>query len=268
MSPASGELPDELSPSERLEDALDYARKFMEGWKDRPTLKGSTLPERSAAGRLHLLVRMQRSRRDGPVELLALFHGPKGEVTGEVHDFVQPDGVLNRENGLTDSADHDDGRHFMFVEIPRLPQVPKRIVLRLIAFERERDLERRLPRGLFFSPHSGFQYLGTLLDRKGVLALPIGFAGPRIGGFPPEKVQGGTEIVDRIPGDRSPDSRNRIGIGSPLPSENQLPVLRIVFREDGIGWGFDEELLSTGLEITDVLFGPFDLDPGAHVPVG
>src|SRR5687768_1705997 len=79
-------LPDEPGAAERLEDALDYARKFMEGWKDRPTLKWLTLPERYAEGRLHLLVRILWRGSDSPVELPAIFHGHEFAGGYEVHE--------------------------------------------------------------------------------------------------------------------------------------------------------------------------------------
>jgi|SRR5688572_26655187 len=79
-------LPDEPGAAERLEDALDYARKFMEGWKDRPTLKWLTLPERYGEGRLHLLVRILWRGSDSPVELPAIFHGHEFAGGYEVHE--------------------------------------------------------------------------------------------------------------------------------------------------------------------------------------
>jgi hypothetical protein len=75
-------------------------------------------------------------------------------------------------------------------------EAPKQVVPTLVQFERLNESHSLLSNTLFFSPNSGFVFMGGVIKRKGIFAAR--FAAFGVDGMAPENVQGGVEVVDRV----------------------------------------------------------------------
>jgi len=104
----------------------------------------------------------------------------------------------------------------------------------------------------------GFKNIGTLEDGKSGIGGDT--LAPSADYLANEQVEGGTEVVDAISGDSAPPGRGLAGYAGLV---DQISRIRLVITDSFIGVGLSEPLVE-GFEITEVMFGPFDLypDPG------
>src|SRR5687767_12753465 len=172
--------------------------------------------------------------------------------------------------GLNGEVGHDPGQVRGVVgwdEEPVLVYLIDRIeeaqqlVPAFIRFDFLEDVHRSLSPALYCSRKFGVQFIGTGVDRK-ILARshPVG---AWMVGLSPEQVEGGPQVVDSISGHRAPSQRR---LHRDAGEYNQLPRLRIVLSDDRISVALKKGG-DLGVEIDDVLFGPFDLDPAAGGPI-
>src|SRR5262245_53899113 len=115
---------------------------------------------------------------------------------------------------------------------------------------------------LYYSLHLGFVFPQSL--GYGVRRLSVGLLPVSLNQLPGQVVKGTPEVVDRVPSDEQDVRRRRFDARH---VEDQLSRLWIALRADSIRVGV-EEGPGCGLQVLDVLFGPFGLPSDLAQPVG
>jgi hypothetical protein len=121
-----------------------------------------------------------------------------------------------------------------------------------VCFDRRQRFYSFMPQSLFYSPNSGYKFLGAVCNWKVNLAAPVGFGADRdqsVG----QMVESGPEVMNSIPkheGDVGWDRRN---IGEFIDA---IASVRVVLGRKGIRASVDKGVPRL-LEIEDVFFGPF-----------
>ena len=154
---------------------------------------------------------------------------------------------------------HADGhQELVFVRDVELVEPPERVVLSLIRFGVLDEIHRSLRRSIYFGGVAGFKSIGALEDGKSVLFADGVALGTNHLANP--QVEGRTKVVDAIPGDGAPEKGRLIEDFDPV---DQISRIGLVIGNGSVGLSLKEPL-DQRLEITEVMFGPFDLypDPG------
>lgn len=251
------------------EEIINAIRHSSERFNQRLTLNNSRLAERYLKGELHLLIHF----RVGSVlkEFVACFQGEKS-VGGFEKDVgenrnLPPCEFWNRGEHLshkstqvwadvdaTECGTHSD-QSAMFIDIVKTVQTPERIIPTLIWFDSVNRFYSRLRHSPYFSGRFGFVFRGIVADRE------IGLLGRSRAASNNELVshvvKGAPKTVEHIAdddGDMDGSLLNAVNV------VDQLSSLRIALGVDCIGIGHKERP-DFCLNITEVLFGPFDLRP-------
>jgi hypothetical protein len=209
---------------EQLDKALDKLDELMERWNNRLTLDNLDLAKRYLKAELgvhvHLRSRVvapvggdsvdfctifQRERELGHDEPEALRRrkfekverGLAGVGVQNIGHRVGVDGALMRYT--------DGHQELVFVRDVELVESPERIVLSLIRFGVLDEVHRSLRRSIYFGGVAGFKSIGALEDGKSVLfADGVAFGTNHLAN---EQVEGGTEVVEAISRDGTPQER-------------------------------------------------------------
>ena len=272
MTRASADsLLDKAFTEEVLSDGVRYAREFMQRWENRLTLKNPAFTKRYIEGDLVLVVRIQSRTGESSSEYLAVFNelprvrcGRYPNVKAEASGVpVRPNEAELRQSG----CDGDDSGHLMFIYHTGFLEEPKVLVPRLVRFELAKDVERSLHRGLFYSATAGFKFLGTV--RKGEVGLPLSptLTGSRVHELVPKNIKSRAEVVDSISSDSSPDQRNFSCVRETSEPQDTAPGIRIILSDEVIRCWIKEPF-ATFFKVSDVIFGPFGLNPSAGYPFG
>jgi len=154
----------------------------------------------------------------------------------------------------------DEKQHVVFIYDVKTMERPQQIIPAFVWADRLDEVHGRLVKALYFG-EVGFKFVGVLGNRE----FPIRRPSTAIVGneLPNEKIQGGSQIMDRVSGD---GSKARLGLPADHYPGDALPRLNICVGNEQIWVGLQEGL-ALRFKITDVLFGPFDLDPEAGRPV-
>jgi hypothetical protein len=259
---------------EKLNESVNKLDELKKRWNERLTLDNLDLTERYLKFELgvhvHLRYRVlaesgrdsvdfcaifQRERELGHDDADALRRRYLGEIDRgrigvgikNIGQSVGVDGVLMR---------HADGhQELVFVRDVELVEPPERVVLSLIRFGVLDEIHRSLRRSIYFGGVAGFKSLGALEDWKSVLFADGVTLGPNH--LTDEQVEGGAEVVDTISGDGAPVERRLLGDFDP---PDQISRIRLVITNGSVRLVVLEPLVP-GLEVTEVMFGPFDLYP-------
>jgi hypothetical protein len=166
-----------------------------------------------------------------------------GEVV-KVAGEVQNDALVGTSHGYQESV---------FVGNVEFMKPPKRFIPSLVRFQSLDEAYSLVRRSLYHSHVTGFKYLGVSGDGE------TGFVGDDVplatDQFANQQVKAGAEIMDSV---SSNGTQLKRGLSQDSYLENPIAGIRLVMADDFIGVGLDEPL-NRRFEITDVLFGPFDL---------
>lgn len=255
-SDSQGELADESGSDERLSDAINQARVLMERWHNRLTLGNLAFAERYIKGQLRLHLHF-RKHGFGSEDFCAIFDDVETVIRceGVPHAFVH----RRDEREAAKYAAHER-QHFMLIAGVEGNEIQQWVVPALVRFDDLQQVHGALSRSLLYSCRSGFQFVDVLEDREVQLAR-----GPMAGGMhslSPQYVEGSPQVVDGVGSASSPER----GYWSALHTPDEFVGLRIILQRESIAVSF-EKGFGLGVEFTDVLFGPFDLDPSAGRPV-
>jgi len=235
------------SLQERLEIADEVINKndeLMKRWEKRLTFDNPMFSHRFVRGELcfFILFRFKYS----PEYWVACFE-PKPSVKFACEQMV----LADRKNEP------------MFVYEVETVDLPERFVRALIRFEPINRFFGLIRHSLYFSNLSGFVYLGTGSDGEANIVMGLPAVKPNLGQMVGKMVESAPHILDSI----SSGSQNVKGENSQRAAmQAHLSRLRIVLHSDYI-----QLRLPVGpeffLQLREVFFGPFDLDPNEHKPV-
>ena len=150
----------------------------------------------------------------------------------------------------------------MLVRIVDFLKHPEQVVPAFVWFERLENVHDGLSPALLFSAKSGFERIGRVKDAETV--LPVLVTHSHRPDRSPEDVQCRAEIVDRVACNGTPSRR---GAFAHAQSNDDFPRLLVDVGDRSIKVAFAKGW-DLGFEISDVFFGPFDLDPTAGRPIG
>jgi hypothetical protein len=259
---------------EQLNEALDKLHDLTERWNQRLTLDNLDLAKRylklELGVHVHLRYRVAAEACRNSVDYCAIFQR-KREFGCDDADALRRRHLVDFERGHAGVGFQDIGhgvgvggalvRHadghqeLVFVRDVELVESPERIVLSLIRFGVLDEVHRSLRRSIYFGGVAGFKSIGALEDGKSVLfADGVALGTNHLAN---EQVEGRTKVVDAIPDDGAPEKRRLLGDFDP---PDQIARMRLVITNGSVGLSLKEPLIP-GLEITEVMFGPFDLYP-------
>jgi hypothetical protein len=258
---------------EKLDEALDKLDELVERWNQRLTLDNLDLAKRYLKNELrvhlHLRYRVVSEAGRDSVDYCAIF---QRECFLEPHHFSGPPNHLfevafvSGREGVEKPVQREcvDGarvRHayghqeLVFVRDVELVEPPERVACSLVRFGFLDEVHRNLRHSLYLSNVVGFKNIGTLEDgESGIVGDALA---PSADYLTNEQIEGGTEIVNTISGDGAPQERRLFGDFDPV---DQISRMRLVIMNDSVRLVLLEPLVS-GLEVTEVMFGPFDLYP-------
>lgn len=266
-----------MSAKERHDYVVRCHNAFVdlgERWNNRLSLNDPRLVERYRSGLLHIHVHFSLpggfalcqviSARDCERERPFRHASGLGVVVSSSDDHWR---------AVTDGKLHHHGHQKMvlvgnteLVEDPQGLPIPSRV--RFQAFDQVHCSFRGV---LYFSPNEGFVFLGRGLglsgDREGCAhGRPDVRARPGQDELTRQQVQGRTEVVNNIPDEGAPPLRwNAEGY---VYANQILTEVRARLDCRSIKFIFTgEELVESGVQITDVLFGPFDLYPSTGTEI-
>jgi hypothetical protein len=264
---------------ERLRDALDSARELVKRANDRLTLDRLTLAKRYVQGKLRIHVHIRRSSQpsggagedyctvfDGTKRRLVLpVHvvGRKSSAPGYVPEGIDSDVLAHGEGG-----DQEPVLVYIVGGIEHPQEIAQAIIPGFVWHNRAHHVHDGLLSGLYRSAMIGkstFEFLGRVKDRK-LLAVPPGVTPTGVGDVPPQDVEGGPQIVENLAGDGSEMERRLLAHTHAIKNGPEMPQFLVYLGDNDIRVLFKEGF-DFGCEITDVLFGPFDLDPAAGGPL-
>jgi len=247
---------------ELIDDVLDKLRCISKRFQDRITLRNLRLAERYLNRETYLLVEFVVRCSDE--QFVACFEralpilGSKEHSCG-LHPSAACDASRgsNRDGNVFKCAANGEQQAMLvdnveFMEHPKGVPVPS--LVRLNSIER---FYRSIPQSLYFSRLSGVVFRGGVKNREcDILLAPVS---PPIN---PELhcgvIQGASQVEDRIAsdyGDFSWDSPERLHV------IDWTSRLRITLGSD-CAWVGRFEGPECGIEISDVLFGPFEFQSG------
>ncbi len=271
MTRPDRDLDQQTGSDERLHEAINYVRELTERGNDCLSLHNLSLTKRYAKGELLIHVHLRTLGVDGqPIEFCAMVDGvDRGwEWTNETD--VNPwrfEGHREREHGKGDgirddiwNSDPDGKQEMVLVLSVEDMQRPQIFIPSLVRFGPSEDVHDTLLSGVFYSTETMFECIGGLKKGEGIPS--VGVLGARRKHGSPKNIQRRTQVVDCVPDDGSPSGRRFLRHHG---TEYPLPALCVVLGDRSIGAGFHEGL-DFGYEITEMLFGPFDLDRAAGRP--
>ena len=228
-------------PSKRI---LNRLRKHIERWDNRITLDNLRLGERYFKEGLHIHLCFEVS--GNPEKFVAHLHRtpPKLKYPPALKSFVHVLTSNNRNN-----------QKMVLIDIVKVVEAPKRIIPTFVWFERVDSFYSRLPHSTYLSSLAGLVSLGVTEDRKAY------FPPRRVPLFPDDKrvceiVQDPPKVVDSVAQDRRKLQGN---IPHARHIKNQIARLRLTLTSDDIRLGIAAQKgPNFDLQVTDVLFGPFD----------
>lgn len=251
-------------------DALNKCRELMNLFEQRLRLDDLRLAQRYVESKLHVLVKFRIRGIDE--EFIARFQreenvrwpeeGINGGELQAVERVAWVSGVNTSEHLAGMRPDIDASipgpnreQQTVLLDVVQLVQNPEAVIPSLVGFNRVDCIECLLPRTLHFSLLFGFIFLGAIENRK---VYPVGFRRTVLrfatDDLVGKMVEGAPKIVNCIPGEQG----QRLGSGfSPKDIIDRLARVRIALDSDFIGVRV-EEGPDTAIEITDVIFGPFD----------
>jgi hypothetical protein len=248
--------------AEWIDNARNQLAELGQCWKERFTMKNRLLSKRYIDGelRLHLHMKLRLER----TELCAIY---KVAVLGSGgHPQRNSHGWVSSEVGMTtpreapeiqaqclEGTEHGN-QESVFVSDVHLVDLPESFVCTsLVRFDLLEKLHSLCPKAVFHSLNFGFIGLGVPLDREVVLIAQTGVTGLKE--TSDDVIEGRPQVVEDVANHGSP-----LGIRIPVDVDgrNALAGIQITIGKEDIRVAASE-FDQLGLQLIDVMVGPFDL---------
>jgi hypothetical protein len=259
---------------EKLNESVNKLDELKKRWNERLTLDNLDLTERYLKFELgvhvHLRYRVLAESGRDSVDFCAIFQRERElghddadalrrRYLGEIDRGRIGVGIQNIGQGVgVDGARvrrADGHQELVFVRDVELVELPERVVCSLVRFGFLYEIHRSLRHSLYLSSVVGFKNIGTPEDgESGIVGDALA---PGADYLANEQIEAGTEVVDAISYDCAPRERRLFGDFDP---PDQISRIRLVITNGSVRLVLLEPLVP-GLEITEVMFGPFDLYP-------
>ncbi len=236
-------------PFEARDEVVHKIDQLMERWDKRLTFQNLRFIERFVDFELEILIRYGSSDAfDDPLkDWIACL---------EPEPAVEP--VAGEQKVVSDREEKT-----VLVDVIKLMDFPERFVSALVRFEPVDRFYGLLPHSLYLSSLSGFVYLGT--RRSGERNVAVGFS-PResdLGKVIRQVVESTPDVLDDVSSGRNDIKWEN---GKRSEAKRAFSSLRIVMHPDNMHI-LVPKLDDFGIQLREVLLGPFDLYPNEHKPI-
>jgi hypothetical protein len=263
-------LVSELLSEQRLkspDDLLNMIDHVMDRFEQRLTLNNPRFVEHYLEERLNLLIQFRIAEIDE--DFVALFSRTSA-VSGMNHGVVGDDVISVNGLETVHAVQSGCGCYYetVLVDVVQLVEPPERFVPSLVRLGTVDSISRHLRHALYFSLTrvGGFVFFGgfDIKDRKvNVPLVPLREPSALIVNKAPDSdkligkmIESGANVEKDFAGDSSNRVGDRFDFGKVIDAVRA--GLRLYLAADYIGGG-RKIGLDFGIEIVDVLFGPFDL---------
>lgn len=248
-----------LEHIESDDDGVNQIRELMERWKHRLTAHNLAITERYAKGELRVLVEFSLLPMRNSVKFCALFEGicPRENGWNGHYDLLRSAGELEG-NASGQMGGTTNKKQTVFVAIVKQMQTHQVFIPSSVRVESVDHLYRLWGDSLYFSGRFGFVMLQTLFaDRE--RGIVVGGLAVRQNQLPDKMVKGGSEVLENISDDKGKIFGNRFTL---TQLYDEVSSLRLSLSDEriGIGW-FGEKAMNPSIQVSDVMFGPFDFEP-------
>ena len=227
----------------------DKYSEIVQRWKDEAAFHGHTTSEKYAYGRIALICDLHASFTSRNHQSASLGNGPLGN-RGFFASFVY---VADIANPLELQVGNDKPMFVHNVETVKLPDAVT--IPSLVGLYRLHDVVAHPFRGLTFQSalDEFFKVIPCLVHRKGHILRPL--ASDQEFDLTHGNVESTPKVVDGI----ANDTHKLRGNGLTRDEFERIASrIRITVDTDSVSM-ITDELMDVGLEISDVLCGPFDL---------
>lgn len=247
---------------EQVDCVLDRASKLIQAWEQRLTLKNLALAKRYLEGKLRILVHARNTsgRFKNPKEFCAVFQ--RELPIGGRESYKHLGDCLGEFHGAKGCSDIQDDvpmgstykyRKFVFLCDTESIELPEGVIPSLVRFESLNDSSHVCGNALYFSHSNGWKFIN--ITENGESATPVEHC--RISGsheVANHVVKNGPEIVSNLSDDNGESERDFL---DDLKRTDPIAGLLLFISNNAI-WLGREKGIDFNLEITDLLFGPFD----------
>jgi hypothetical protein len=231
---------------------IDQINKVLERYQNRLTPDNLWLSERYVKGELRLIFHVKIASKNY-VAVLERFSSAGQAESGEPGATVKnPD--VGKLGDHCWHANECDEQSMVLVSNVRIVDGPEILALStLVRFGSANRIYGTLRHALYSSIPLGIVFRGTLTDRES----GIPGVGPAIGGneLVGQVVKSASEVVNHVSSDEPDIGRRDLEVSN---FEEAISRRRIALGQDYIGVSIDEPI-PCDLQITEVLFGPFNL---------
>ena len=261
VRPKSQESAEQSPPVEVEDNLTNHFRHFMECFNDRITLHNLRLGERYAQKEIHVLVHFRFRNSEEFVASFQRKDSGTGNYDGIPVVFRTPamkSGdplpiAFERSMSLKGRPSRD--QQSMFVVIVKSDKVPEKFSCPTsVWFESVDSFYRILPHSLYRSVSLGPVFRGTSPSREFGIRKSLDGTFSHADQIVCGVVQSTPEIIKSVPDEQGKVHGDGLGIREIVDT---LLRLKICLEPETIRVGF-EETVALGLQVEDVLFGPFD----------
>jgi len=253
-----------------MDCGFNKAADLMKQWKDRITLDNLRLSERYLKGELdvHILFRViGEPRQDECCAVLSHFK-PLTRMSGEgiINSLASDVGedfgdyAAGQVEGSV-TAYSDQGQVTVFADIVKLLENPEAIIPTIVRLNSLDVSYCSRSNGLYYSKRLGFVFGRHFVNRKGdlfpVVDGHIGELSTGLSKCPHQIVEGASQVMNGICNN---EGKRDGGLGMDSPDKDSVPSFRVILGSDFV-WAGVEKTAALPIEITDVMFGPFDFKP-------
>lgn len=260
---------------EWLDRALDESDKLNKRWRHRLTFENLSLAKRYSEAELRLLVWLHSERL--AMDYIAIFQDRAGScvapnqyktapkfckyplaVGGHLFSQGHPGKNVTKIEGQSLWNESDGDQEAMLICPAKFIQVPEAINSTFVRFERLDKALSLIPYALYFSPIAGLEFLGAAGNGK--IMMPSNLDPLRIEELINEVVESRPQIGNGVANGRAEGERDFL-----LDSNSVVPSVTLLLGPNFISTSTKGDPF--GLEVTDVFFGPFNLDGYANEAV-
>lgn len=260
----SKRLPQQPLVKEIHNDVVDETRRLMKRFNNRLTLDNLRLSERYLNGELHVLVDFRD--RENTKHIASFEREPPnagfekhlrivsfGNIFQHSKELIPNSGDFPLRHAMEPILRTDSEQQSVLVDVVKLMDLPKDFAApSRVRFDLQECFYRVRLKTLFYSPNSGFEFLGAISNREINTIKRAGRISSDANQPIGEMIKGATQILDSISSDLRNVDRNRFNIPQCV---NAVESIRCVLGKDWIRVTF--EASPSFFNIENVFFGPF-----------
>jgi hypothetical protein len=244
---------------ELLDNAVHKLRKLGEKWQNRLTLDNLRISERYLKGDIEILIQLFDHAPAGLANYCVVFNSLQRVIE------PQSSGLWSERRAGEEGQDRlrvqvsNHKQELVLVGNVQLMEFPQVAVASLVRLNSFQETFRTRAHSLYLSRNAGFVFGRSLEDREASPArATTGILPISLDQLPSQMVKSASQVVKDV----AHNQRELIGGRVNPELVDMLLSLRVYLSDKSMRVGFSESF-NQALEISDVMFGPFDFSPDA-----